>query len=150
MAGTFTALHYHLVFSTKHRKPILDDEILPRLFEYLGGIVRRDDGTLLKAGGVEDHLHLLVSLPPKLALSDLLRAIKSKSSRWLKDNLEHLPDFSWQEGFGAFTVSQSHLDVVSKYIAGQHEHHAKIGFQDEFRSFLEKHGIQFDENTIWL
>lgn len=150
MAGTFIALHYHLVFSRKYRKPMLADEILPRLFEFLGGIVRRDGGALLKAGGVEDHLHLLVTLPTNLALSDHLRALKSKSSRWLKENYDNLSDFSWQEGFGAFTVSQSHLDVVSKYIGNQREHHAKTSFQDEFRNFLMRHQVHFDENTIWL
>jgi REP element-mobilizing transposase RayT len=102
MAGTFTSLYYHLVFSTKHRQPMLGDTIRPRLFEYLGGIVRSDERTLLLAGGIEDHLHLLVSLPPKIPLSDHLRALKSKSSAWLKNNFEPLSHFSWQEGFGAF------------------------------------------------
>jgi REP element-mobilizing transposase RayT len=150
MAGTFTALYYHLVFSTKHRQPFLGDTIRPRLFEFLGGITRKDDGVLIKAGGVEDHLHLLVSLPPKLAPSDHLRALKSKSSRWLKDNFEEIPDFGWQEGFGAFTVSLSNIEDVSAYIADQREHHRKKTFKEEFREFLKKHKLDYDEKTIWL
>lgn len=150
MAGTFTELYYHLIFSTKHRQPFLNDSIHPRLYEFLGGIARKDEGILLKAGGVADHLHLLVSLPPKLAPSDHLRALKSKSSRWLKENFEELEKFSWQEGFGGFTVSPSNLDKVSDYIANQREHHRKQTYKEEFRDFLTRHKIEFDEETIWL
>jgi len=150
MAGTFSAHYYHVVFSTKHREPLINAEIQARLYEYMGGIIRSEEGHLLEIGGVEDHVHLLINLPPKKCLSDLMRVLKSKASGWVKTSFEGQEGFAWQEGFGSFTVSLSNLDQVRDYIRNQREHHRTKTFQEEFRGFLTKHGIDFDEKTIWL
>ena len=150
MAGTFSANYYHLVFSTKARAPLITGEIQPRLYEYIGGIIRSEGGHLVKIGGIEDHLHLLVSLGPKHRLSDLIRVVKSKSTRWVKETFPDQNNFAWQEGFGSFTVSQSNLEIVQSYLEKQQEHHRTKTFKDEFRNFLVKHDLEYDEKTIWL
>ena len=149
MAGTFTALHYHLVFSTKDRVPLLDGDIAPRLHDYAGGIIRSEKGVLLEIGGMPDHLHLLVRWPAKRSVSDLMRIVKSKTSGWIHNTFPERSQFEWQEGYGAFTVSRSDLAVVSDYIRNQAEHHRVRSFQEEFLSFLERHEIDYDERFIW-
>lgn len=153
MAGTFASLHYHLVFSTKDRRPLIDAEIRERLFDYLGGIVRAataPKGGPVRVGGVADHVHLLARCPPTLAVSDLMRIVKSKSSGWVHETFPDRAAFAWQEGYGAFTVSRSDVAKVADYIARQAEHHAKRDFKQEFRRFLKAHEIEYDEETIWL
>ena len=153
MAGTFTSLHYHLVFSTKNREPTIHADIQARLHEYLGGIIRSESdkkGALLSAGGMPDHLHLLVCWPANRTVSDLMRIAKSKSSGWIHDTFPERASFAWQEGYGAFTVSKSDVNSVRRYIENQAEHHAHRDFKSEFRQFLERHEIDYDENTIWL
>jgi putative transposase len=150
MAGTFSAHYYHIVFSTKARADLITVEIEPRLYEYIGGIIRGEGGHLVKVGGVEDHIHLLVSLGPKHCLSDLVRVVKSKATRWVKETFPDEENFAWQEGFGSFTVSQSNLAAVQSYLEKQREHHRVKTFKDEFREFLVKHDVEFDEETIWL
>jgi len=149
MAGTFTALHVHLVFSTQDRRPWLDDETLERLFEYCGGILRADDAALVAACGMPDHIHLLVRVPAKRALADLVRAFKSKSSGWIHENYPKLEKFAWQRGYGAFSVSQSDLPKVSAYLARQTEHHRRRDFREEFVEFLKRHDIGYDERYLW-
>ena len=99
---------------------------------------------------MEDHIHLLVSLGPKHCLSDLVRVVKSKATRWVKETFLDEKNFAWQEGFGSFTVSQSNLDAVQSYLEKQREHHRVKTFKDEFREFLVKHDVEYDEETIWL
>lgn len=149
MAGTFTSLHYHLVFSTKDRFPFIHADLQERLYEYLGGIIRSEKGVLLEAGGMPDHIHLLVRLPPLPAISDWMRIIKSKSSGWVHDNFLEKSKFGWQEGYGAFTVGRSDLDRVADYIRNQAEHHRSRTFKEEFLRFLEAHEIEYDERFIW-
>ena len=149
MPQSFTCLHDHLIFSTKGRTPSIDSEIQARLWEYLGGIVRNADGIAIQIGGTADHVHLLVSLRQDRALSDFMRELKAGASGWIHDTFPHLSNFAWQAGYGAFTVSHSGLDVVKTYIATQEEHHRKLSYQDEFRAFLIKHGIEFDEKYLW-
>jgi REP element-mobilizing transposase RayT len=149
MAHTFTHLRYHVVFSTKNRSPFLDAELRDRLFPYLGGIVRELDGTALAIGGMPDHVHVLLSLPPTLALADVLRVVKTNASRWVHESWPERRAFAWQTGYGAFAVSRSNEAAVVHYIANQEEHHRRISFQEEFLALLKKHGISYDPRYLW-
>ena len=149
MAGTFTNLVYHIIFSTKDREAVLDPETRRELYAYMGGIVREQDGRLLAAGGVADHVHLLALFPAKTAVSDMLREVKSGSSAWLNGRRRVKGRFSWQGGYGAFTVSESAKADVTRYIAGQEEHHRTRTFQEEFVAFLDRHGLSYDPRYLW-
>ncbi|HEV3143889.1 MAG TPA: IS200/IS605 family transposase [Gemmataceae bacterium] len=149
MPQTFTCLHYHLIFSTKGRVASITDEIRPRLWEYLGGIVRGAGGIPIRIGGTADHVHLLVTLRQQPALADFMRELKAGSSGWVHDTFPNAQDFQWQTGYGAFTVSHSCLEGVESYIANQEEHHRRHSFQDELRAFLVKHGIEFEDEYLW-
>jgi REP element-mobilizing transposase RayT len=149
MPQSFTSLHYHFVFSTKLREPTITPDLRPRLYDYLGGIIRDEGGVLLAAGGVADHVHLLVRLRQETAVADLLRVAKANSSKWVHETFPGSARFGWQAGYGAFTVSYSQVAAVKGYIGRQEEHHRRVTFQDEFRKFLIKHGIEFDEQYLW-
>ncbi len=148
MPQSYTSLHYHLIFSTKHRAPLISPELQPRMCDYIGGLVRAEGGTLLAAGGVADHIHLLVQLGPTRAVADVLRVVKTNSSRWVGD-LSPASGFGWQTGYAAFTVSRSQLETVEGYIGRQEEHHLRLSFQDELRTLLRRHGIVPDERYLW-
>jgi putative transposase len=148
MPQSFTCLHYHLVFSTQQRQPIIDPSWQSRLFEYIGGILRAENGTLVAAGGMPDHVHLLASIDKQKSVADTLRDIKSNSSRWIHETLR-FQQLVWQRGYGAFAVSFSNLDAVQSYIENQPEHHCVRTFQEEFREMLVRHRIEFDERYIW-
>jgi REP element-mobilizing transposase RayT len=148
MANTFSSLNYHLVFSTKNREPWLTDEVRARLWPYLGGIARENKMKALQIGGVADHVHVLVSIPPALAVSKAVQLLKGGSSHWLKETFPELAAFSWQDGYGVFSVSQSQLRTVERYIEGQEEHHRLKSFAEEYRAFLTRHGIEFDERYL--
>jgi REP element-mobilizing transposase RayT len=141
-------LHYHLVFSIKNRVPAIAPEIGPRLWEDLAGTVRGLGGIPIQLGGIEDHIHLLVTLRQEPALMDVVRNLKAGSSRWVHDTFPDVRDFRWQTGYGAFTVSHSSIDVVKAYIANQREHHEKMSFRDELRRLLQKHEVAFDEEYL--
>lgn len=150
MPQSFVSLHHHLIFSTKERRPLLTPVVRPRLFEYIGGILRAEACVLEVAGGVEDHVHLLVSLDKRLSISETLRIVKASSSRWIHDTYpESLSDFAWQAGYGAFAVSHSNREKVRAYLARQAEHHRTVTFQDEFLEFLRRHEIAYDERYLW-
>ena len=148
MAGTFTNLLYHIIFSTKDRLPSIQPEWRDRLWEYMGGIIRGEGGIALRIGGVADHVHLLVTLKPKHDVSTILQKLKSKSSGWVH---ELFPDSGmwWQEGYGAFSYSKSQVDAVINYIQKQELHHAKKSFKEEYIDFLEKFEIEYDEKFIF-
>ena len=148
MPQSFASLHCHIVFSTKHREPSIEPEIQSRLFEYIGGILRNHSCCLIAAGGMPDHVHPLVSLGRTLAVADTVRLIKSNSSSWMHEELA-LPDFRWQNGYGAFAVSYSNVDPVKSYLANQERHHRGASFQDEFREFLRRHDLEWDERYVW-
>ena len=149
MAHSFTNLLYHLVFSTKERQPWLDADMRPRLFPYLGGLVREEGGVALIVNGVADHVHLLVKLRPDRAVADVLRALKAGSSFWVHKTFPDHEHFAWQTGYGAFSVSQSQVERVHSYIQRQEEHHRARPFRDEFTALLRAHGMQLREEEMW-
>jgi REP element-mobilizing transposase RayT len=148
MSDSYTNLVYHIVFSTKDRRPLITPEYEVRLYDYLGGTIRKLGGISLELNGTEDHVHVLAKLRPDCALSDVLRDLKANATGWMHDVFPTLKNFSWQRGYGAFTVSQSHVEAVRRYIAQQKEHHRKISFRDEFIQFLRENGIEYDERFI--
>ena len=148
MSQSFTNLIYHIIFSTKDRRPLITLNYQPRLYEYIGGIVRGCGGISLGLNGTEDHVHLLAKLRPDRALSDVLRELKSNATGWMHNVFPRLADFSWQRGYAAFTVSQSNLKQVQRYLERQKDHHEKVSFRDEFINFLKANRIAYDERFI--
>ena len=149
MAHTYINLLNHIIFSTKNHAPFLDDHIKPDLFAYLGGIIHELDSKLLIVNGPADHLHMLVSLSSQTSVAELLRLTKTNSSRWIHEKFSTHKDFAWQIGYAAFSVSQSNLESVRNYIAGQQDHHRHVSFQEEYLNFLKKHGIKYDERFVF-
>ncbi|MGV3664443.1 MAG: IS200/IS605 family transposase [Prosthecobacter sp.] len=149
MANTLTALHVHLVFSTKNREQWLRAEVEEDLWRYLGGICRAHDVVALQIGGMDDHVHLLLGIPPSLALSDVVRRIKGESSKWLSSEKTGFKGFAWQDGYGAFTVSKSHISQTIRYIQNQRQHQKKATFEEEYRKFLHAHDIRVDERYLF-
>ena len=148
MSQSFTNLLYHLIFSTKDRRPIITLDYQPRLSDYIGGIIRELGGVSLGINGIEDHVHVVTKLRPDKALSDVLRVLKCNASGWMHDVFPSLAEFSWQRGYAAFTVSQSNVEEVRRYVAGQKDHHKKISFRDEFIEFLKENYIEYDERFV--
>lgn len=144
MGHTYTALHYHIVFSTKSRVPSITADVQTRLHEYIGGIVRSENSIPIAIGGIPDHIHLLATFHPTACVADMLRRIKANSSKWVRENLPGMQAFAWQAGYGAFTVSPSSLADVEAYIRNQKMHHANLSFEDEFLAFLQRHDIRYD------
>ena len=147
--STFTNLLFHIIYSTKYRKPTIRSEWQDDLYGYIGGSVRDQKGALLKIGGVEDHVHMLAKLSPTIAISDVLRKIKSNSSRWINERPDVNRKFEWQSGYAAFSVSESQMPSVAEYIANQAEHHRKKTFEEEFLAILNKHNIEFDMQYVF-
>lgn len=139
----------HVVFSTKYRKSVLADAWRDELFAYIGGTVKDHKSTLLKAGGIEDHVHLLLRIHPEFAISKTIQLLKANSSKWINDNRRTKEPFQWQRGYGAFSVSQSMSETVKDYLARQREHHAKKSFEDEYLDMLIKHQIEFDPQYVF-
>jgi putative transposase len=148
MPSTHTSLHIHIVFSTKERVPLIEGAWRPDLHAYIGGCLKRLDAFPQEIGGVADHVHLLVGIKPTHAIADLVKETKRVATEWVRDT-RHIRGFAWQEGYGAFSVSKSAVLSVREYIQQQEKHHQKRTFQEEYREFLEKHGIDFDERYLW-
>ena len=149
MAHTYTNILVHVIFSTKDRQAWLVPEIKERLFGYIGGIVRENGGRVMMVNGPSDHVHALVAMPATVSVADMLRVVKTNSSRWVHDEWPERGDLAWQAGYGAFSVSQSAVDDVKAYIERQEEHHKRMSFKEEFLAFLKRHGIEFDERYVW-
>jgi REP element-mobilizing transposase RayT len=149
MAHSYISNYYHCVFSTKERRRLITPDLEERLWPFLGGIARQHDMKALAIGGVEDHVHLLLSLPSTLAVAKAIQVIKGESSKWVHDTFPQHRTFQWQEGYGAFSLGISQKDVTVTYIQKQKEHHRKKTFQEEFLSFLAKHGIEYDPRYVW-
>jgi putative transposase len=150
MSQSLANVLLHIVFSTKHRQPFLKSEGLRRELEgYIVGILKNQNCPSLAVRCVDDHIHILCSLSRTITIARLLEEIKSSSSAWVKAHACGAKDFYWQNGYGAFSVSQSNVEQVKQYIANQDEHHRKLSFQDEFRLLLRKHAIEWDERYVW-
>ncbi len=147
--STFTKLTYHVVFSTKYRHPLIQPALQKKLYEYIGGIIRAQNGYLMEIGGVEDHVHLLVNLSPTKAISDSIREIKANASKWSNGLLGQKSRFEWQKGYGAFSVSYSQIELVRHYIQNQQEHHQTRTFEEEYIKFLELHDINFERRYLF-
>lgn len=148
MPSTHTSLHFHLVFSTKERVPMIAHEWQERLHAYLGGIVKGLDGVALAVGGVADHVHLLVGLKSSHRLDYFIRDLKADSSVWMRSEIGRR-EFEWQKGYGAFSVSPSNIESVKRYVLHQEEHHRRKTFQEEYVEFLTASGIDYDERYLW-
>jgi putative transposase len=146
---SLAALYCHIVFSTKNREPMIAADLRPRLYAYFGGTLRENRCVLLAAGGIPDHVHLLVSLGREASVAEAVRLVKANSSKWVHETFPDRSSFFWQTGYGAFSVSYSNLDRVKHYLATQEEHHRKHTFQDEYRLLLERHGVEYDERYVW-
>ncbi len=149
MPGTYSQLLIHVVFSTKGRARWISSEVAERLYPYIGGIVRAEKGVLYDIGGVEDHVHLFLRWRADAAVSDLMRTLKSRSTKWVHETFPALREFVWQEGYGVFSVSKSQEDVVWRYIAEQAEHHKREDFKVELLRMLRAHGVEFDERYVF-
>jgi putative transposase len=144
---SYTKLLYHMVFATKARAPMITPALKSDLHGYLGGIVRKPGGTALEINGVADHVHLLATVPPTISVSVYIGKLKANSSRWA--NVKTNGRFAWQLRYGAFTVSESQVERLKEYIREQEEHHKRITFEEEYRSLLRLHGVEFDEEHLW-
>jgi REP element-mobilizing transposase RayT len=149
MPGTYSRLLYHVVFSTKGRAAMMKGGTRGRIHEYLGGIIRSEGGVAYQIGGMPDHVHLLLRWRADQSIAALVRQMKSNSSRWIHETFPMMTAFAWQEGYGAFTVSQSQKDTVAAYIANQEAHHQNTPFEEEFVRFLRAHEIEYDPKYLW-
>lgn len=149
MPQSLSYLLTHIVFSTKDRTPVLDATVRTALLAYLATVARNVDCECFRVGGVADHVHLAVRLSRTLTMAKLIEELKTSSSKWLKTQSPALASFAWQRGYGAFSVGPSDLNALLHYIDTQEEHHRARTFQDEYRAFLTKYGIEYDERYVW-
>lgn len=141
--------YLHLVFSTKHRAPMIDAQIEEELHAYIGGICSRMGCTPLRVGGYTDHVHILCILSAKIPLMKLMEEVKGHSSKWIKTKGESYKNFYWQNGYAAFSVNPRGVDRVIEYIKNQHAHHGKRSFKQELIAFLEEYQLKYDERYLW-
>ena len=149
MSHTFVNALFHCVFSTKGRRQLITMSLQDRLWLFMGGIAREHGMKAIAVGGVEDHAHLLLSLPTTISISQAAQRIKGGSSKWIHETFPEHRGFGWQEGYGAFSIGISQVDATVAYIRSQPEHHRTKSFQEEFLAFLKKDGIEYDERYVW-
>jgi putative transposase len=149
MAHTFTKLVYHCIFSTKGRARLITPDIRKRLYAYIGGILREHGSTSLRAGGTEDHVHLLIELSATMQIAEAMRLVKANSSKWIRETFPIHAGFAWQTGYAAFSVSMSAVDDVARYLDGQEQHHRSRTFEQEFIEFLRRHNLEYDERYVF-
>lgn len=149
MGQSLVKNYVHIVFSTKYRQHLIHESIENQLYSYLGGICNQLECSVIKLGGYSDHIHILCLLSKKIALAKLVEEVKSHSSKWIKTQGKEFANFYWQDGYGAFSVNPAEVERVINYITNQKEHHRKKEFQKEYKEFLEKFEIEFDERFVW-
>ena len=149
MPSTYANLLYHIVFSTKGRKPLITHDLKEELYRYIGGIIRAEGGIQLEIGGIPDHVHILAKLKPAESVSQMLNRLKANSCKWINENGKSGVRFAWQEGYAAFSVSESQVEHVRQYIRTQEQHHRKQSFQEELVVLLKRHGIEYDPRYLW-
>ncbi|MGD9589275.1 MAG: IS200/IS605 family transposase [Pyrinomonadaceae bacterium] len=148
MANTYSQIYLHIVFSTKNREPFIHRDVEERVWAFMGGIAKRHKMTPIQIGGIEDHAHVLVGTPTTISASQAVKAIKGDSSKWIHEEFDELRSFGWQDGYGVFSVSRSAVPDVVDYIKRQREHHTGRSFEDEYRTLLKLHDIDFDEGYL--
>ena len=146
---SYVSSHFHCVFSTKDRRPLITAQLRERLWPFLGGIARENGMKALSIGGVEDHVHMLLSLPATMPVAKAMQLIKGGSSKWVHESFSDHRLFAWQSKYGVFSVSVSQLDKIIQYIQNQPEHHDKLSFQEEFLALLKRHNLEYDERYLW-
>lgn len=149
MPQSLARLYVHLIFSTKHRERLLTDRVRDSLHAYLATVLQHFNCRPVLINSVEDHIHILFDLGRTVAVSQAVEEVKTTSSKWLKTQGAEFAGFAWQSGYGAFSVSESNIQSVREYIANQKEHHRVKSFEEEYRTFLEKHGVAYDERYVW-
>jgi putative transposase len=149
MPQSLSLVILHVIFSTKDRRPFLDPDTSPKLHAYLATVTRNADCEAYRVGGVADHVHLAIRLSRTVTIANLVETLKTASSKWLKSQSPALAAFSWQRGYGCFSVGPADLDSLKAYIDSQEEHHRTRTFQEEFRMFLKKYGVGYDEAYVW-
>ena len=149
MPQSLAKIIVHIVFSTKNHDPCLSNDIRPGLFAYIAGILNKLDSKAILINGVEDHVHILCLLSKNHAPCEIVEKVKTGSSKWIKTQASGPDSFQWQNGYGMFSVSQSNVESVRRYIAEQEEHHRNVSFKEEFRKFLDKYKVQYDEKYVW-
>lgn len=149
MPQSLSLVVIHVIFSTKDRRPLLDEKIRPSLHAYLSTVARNANCECYRIGGVADHVHLAGRLSRTITIADLVENLKTSSSKWLKTQFSELADFAWQRGYACFSVGPSDIDALCKYIDGQEEHHRTRTFKEEYPMFLKKYGVEHDEAYMW-
>jgi len=149
LSSSHTQLVYHLVFSTKDRRPLITPKLQAELYPYFGGIIKDQRGKLLDVGGVEDHVHIVASLHPTTSVAEMIRLLKSNSSKWIRERRDFGRWLGWQTGYGAFSVSTSQVAAVRRYVVSQRPHHRKLDYKHEYLLLLKKHGIDYNERYLW-
>jgi REP element-mobilizing transposase RayT len=149
MGHSYVSALFHCVFSTKQRRKTITDELQKRLWPYMGGIARENKMKALAIGGVEDHVHILLSLPSTRDIAKALQLIKGGSSKWIHDQFPEHRKFAWQEGYGAFSIGISQVQETTAYIDNQRDHHRQRSFEEEFVAFLERHHIEYDPAYVF-
>jgi len=149
MSNTYSNLLFHVVFSTKERMKLLSKDIQIRLYPYLISIANNNDFSIIKIGGTSDHIHILLSLKPELSISKAVQLLKGNSSKWIHDNFKDMNVFSWQNGYGVFTVSKTQLNIIENYINNQEIHHKTLTFQEEYIELLKRNNIDFNPTYLF-
>ncbi|MDD2986545.1 IS200/IS605 family transposase [Flavobacterium sp.] len=149
MANTYTQIYIQFVFAVKYREGIIHDLFKEELYQYIGGIIKNKNHKLLAINGVKDHLHLFIGMKPTQSISELMQDIKGSSSKWINDKNFLKVKFEWQEGYGAFSYSKSHVDAVIKYIGNQEQHHKTKSFHEEYLGFLKAFEIEYDKRYVF-
>jgi putative transposase len=148
MPHSYISCLMHCVFSTRQRQKFISEELQQRLWPFIGGIARENGMKILAIGGTQDHIHMLLSLPATTPIAKAIQLIKGGSSRWVHETFAAHKNFAWQEGYGAFSISVSQIEVTARYIRTQKEHHRNKTFEEEFLTFLKKHGIEYDARHV--
>jgi putative transposase len=149
MPQSLSSILVHLIFSTKNREPFISLAIEPELHPYMATIFREHNSPSLIIDGTSDHLHMLFAVSRTITVADLVEEVKTGSSKWIKTKGREFKNFHWQKGYGAFSVAQSNVEVVKRYIQNQKQHHRRVTFQDEYRQFLKRYQVEFDERYVW-
>lgn len=149
MANTYTQIHVQFVFAVKYRDGLINPSFKEELYQYISGIIKHHNHKLIAINGMSDHIHIFIGMRPTQSISDLMQDIKGSSSRWINEKRFLKVKFEWQEGYGAFSYSKSHVSNVIKYIINQEEHHKKESFRDEFLKFLNSFVVEYDERFIF-